>query len=67
MDKRVGAWAAPEAEGFANRRALEEGHGGLGGVRVSLSEVARAAALELVASEHITVCFFLYACTSEDK
>lgn len=57
---------APRATGLARGRALAGGHGGLGGFGVSQWEVGRAVALEPVASEHITLCFYS-ACTSEAR
>lgn len=62
---------APLATGGWRRVArggarIGRGHGGLGGFGVSQGEVVRAAALDLVASEQITLCFY-YARTSETR
>lgn len=61
-----GPGLAPLATGLARGRALAGGHGGLGGFGVSQWGVGRAVALEPVASEHITLCFYS-ACTSEAR
>ena len=57
-ERGSGAWAAPEAAGFADGRALGERHRGLGGFGARQSEVARAVSLELLASEHFN-CLLL--------